>query len=56
MVCLQLQGWGWMGELAAGRVVDPNTRVGLAASIVGNSIGLAAMVAGLTGYIWIWLL
>jgi hypothetical protein len=48
-----LQGWG-MVELAAGRVRNPNTRVGLAASIVGNSIGLAASFGQLTGYIWIW--
>ena len=41
-------------ELAAGRVRNPDTRVGLAASIVGNSIGLAASIWELTGYIWIW--
>ena len=43
-------------ELAAGRVRNPNTRVGLAAKSWGTGVGLAATVAELTEYIWIWLL
>ncbi len=45
-----------MGELAATLWGNPRQWVGLAASIVGNSIGLAASFGQLTGYIWIWLL
>jgi hypothetical protein len=43
-----------MVELAAILLGNPNTRVGLAAKYRGTGVGLAAMVAELTGYIWIW--
>ena len=49
------KGWGMTIELAAGRVEDPNTRVGLAATSWGMGVGLAASIGQLTGYIWIWL-
>ncbi len=49
-----LQGWGWVQELAAGRVRNPDTRVGLAASKPDFTVGLAATVRELTEYIWIW--
>jgi hypothetical protein len=56
MVYLQLQGWGIVLELAAGRVMDPMGWVGLAANKPNRSVGLAATVEELTGYIWIGLL
>jgi len=53
MVALLLQGWG-MVELAAILWENPRQWVGLAASKPDRSIGLAATVMELTGYIWIW--
>ncbi len=44
------KGWG-MVELAAGRVINPDTRVGLAAKYWGTGVGLAASFGQLTGYI-----
>ncbi len=43
-----------MGELAASMASNPMQRVGLAAKSWGMGVGLAAKVAELTGYIWIW--
>ena len=56
MVALRLQGWGIVLELAAILLGNLNTRVGLAAKSWGTGVGLAATVAELTEYIWIWLL
>ena len=46
---LSLQGWGMAVELAANIVDNPRCRVGLAATIVDLTVGLAATVEGLTG-------
>ena len=45
-----------MVELAATLWGNPRQWVGLAAKSWGTGVGLAATVAELTEYIWIWLL